>query len=103
MDGESAAINVGRHLTVGNAGPDCYRFRLGIEFDLVEMFERDLFNGTVGDAIEGVTRPERPEMRALANTVPHVFNSICEVEVLGTVRVIPGPVRAVVSCCLRGA
>ena len=59
MDGESAAINVGRHLTVGDTGPDCYGFRFGIKFDLVAMFERELFNRTIGNAIEGMTRPER--------------------------------------------
>jgi hypothetical protein len=37
MDGESTAINVGGHLTVGDAGPDRHRFGFGIEFDLVEM------------------------------------------------------------------
>ena len=93
MEGESAAINVGRQLTVGDTRPDCHRFGFRIEFDLVEMLKRNLFNSTIGDAIERVTRRKRFKMRLLTDTMPDVIDGICEVEVFGTVRVITGPIR----------
>src|SRR5271170_1731582 len=94
MDGKPAAVDVRSKLAISDAGADSNCLGRSVQLDLVERLQRYLLYFTVGNAIEGVTCPQRLEMRDTAHAVPNIFDGLSNVEILSTEGVISSPIGA---------
>lgn len=94
VDGEAAGVNVGRQLAVGYAGADGDGSGFRVESYLVELLERDLIFGAVGDAVERVAGAKGTEFGAVFDDLLDLFNGCGLVEIIGAEGVVSGPVGA---------
>jgi hypothetical protein len=94
MDSKSAAVDVWSKLAVGYSGTDLNHLGLGIEIDLIEVLQGHLLDCAVGNAVEGVTRPESLEMRMAEDDASYILDCIGQVKILCAVCVISSPVYA---------
>ena len=93
MQRVTVAVEVGSQVAVSHARAHRYRARLSVQRHPVEILQRDLISGRVGDAVKRVAGPQRFHCAAVLHQRPQFLYGLGNVQVVGPVLVIAGPVR----------
>ena len=94
VDGKAAGVDDGGEFAVGYACSDGDGVGFVVDVDGVELFEKDLVGGAVGDAVEGVATAEGAQLGAGGDEVLDFGDGFGLVEMLGVEGVVAGPVGA---------
>ena len=92
------AVQILAELAIFDPGLDSHRVALAIQGQhLIEMLQRDLILGGVGDAIERMAAAKRPQLAAADHQLLKLLDRFGSVQSGGAVGVVAGPVASILQ------
>ena len=91
-ESEALGVDGGGEVAVADAGTYGDGFCVGVDGDVLEVSERDLCLGAVGDGVETVPRTENLQVAFCLNIIPNLLKRVRDVQAVSAVDEIACPI-----------
>jgi hypothetical protein len=88
------AIYVWSKLAVGYTRANGDGARVFVQDNRIELLQGNLVFDAIGNSVERMPRPERPQFAATFHNLLHFFDGLRRMQMIGTILVIASPIGA---------